>query len=84
MVIFEPPRRKPRRKRARVALLGADRSNMYAGLLHCDEYAEAARAALIEGNDGALRNALSVLAAIVEVVTSQLRGSSSVNLGTLG
>jgi hypothetical protein len=79
-VTIAPPRRKLRRKRARAALSPADRANAYASTLACDDYLEAARAALREGDDAGARDALAVLRGIVAVVTGQLRGSSSEQL----
>jgi hypothetical protein len=76
MFIFAPPRRKPRRKRARVALSGADRANAYAALLNVDDYSEQARDALRAGDDAGVRHALEVLAAIVAVVIGQLQNPS--------
>lgn len=72
-----PPRPKPRRKRARVALTGAERAGIYAELLAADEYSEAARDALRKGDAGAVRHALSVLRAIVEVVAGKFHEPSS-------
>jgi hypothetical protein len=82
-IVFARPRRKPRRKRARAALSSADRARAYAELLNADDYSEAARDALRAGDDDAVRDALAVLRAIVEVVTAQLRGSSYECLVTL-
>jgi hypothetical protein len=59
------------------------RGDLYASLLQADSYLEAARDQLRAGDEDAVRHAIAVLRAIVEVVTGQLRGSSSENVGTL-
>jgi hypothetical protein len=52
------------------------RADVYASLLQAAEYLDASQAALRDGADASVLDALGVLSAIVAVVTGQLRGSS--------
>jgi hypothetical protein len=82
-VVFAPPRRKPRRKRPRAALLPVDRARAYASTLAADDYLEQARAALRDRDDAGARDALAVIAAIVQVVIGRINVSSSESFGIL-
>jgi hypothetical protein len=54
-----------------------DRAGAYAALNRADDYLEAAKAALRDGDDLAARMALHTLVGLAKVVTGQLSGSPS-------
>jgi hypothetical protein len=54
-----------------------DRARAYGDLNWADDYLEAAKAALRDGDDLSARMALHTLAGLVKVVTGQLGGTSS-------
>lgn len=74
-VVRQPPsRRKPRSRRPPA---WRARAAVYSATLAADDYLEEARHALRDGDDDAVRHALAVLRAIVEVAIGKLRGASA-------
>jgi hypothetical protein len=67
----------------RRTLTSADRADAYGALCWADDYLEAAKAALREGDDDEAAHQAEVLLGIAKVVAGKLRGSSSENLGIL-